>query len=68
MENNFIVSSSPHIRSGETIQSIMFNVILALIPAAAYGVYIFGFKALMVILVSIASAVATEAIFQKMRK
>ncbi len=68
MENNFIVSSSPHIRSGETIQSIMLNVILALLPATAYGVYVFGFKALIVVLVSIATAVATEAIFQKIRK
>lgn len=68
MDNNFIVSSSPHIRSGETIQSIMFNVILALIPATAYGVYVFGFKALIVVLVSIASAVITEAVFQKIRK
>ncbi len=68
METNFVISSSPHIRSGETTQSIMLNVILALIPAAAYGVYIFGLNALVVILVSVLTAVASEAIFQKVRR
>ncbi len=68
MENNFIVSSSPHIRSGETIQSIMLNVIIALCPAALYGVYIYGLKALIVIVVSILTAVISEAVVQKIRK
>ncbi len=68
MENNFIVSSSPHIRSGETIQSIMLNVILALCPAALYGVYIYGLKALLIIVISIVTAMLSEAIFQKIRK
>lgn len=68
METNFIISSSPHIRSGETTRSIMLNVIIALSPAAAYGVYIFGINSLLLIAVSIISAVFSEAIFQAIRK
>lgn len=68
MENNFVISSSPHIRTGETVRSIMLNVIIALTPAAAYGVYIFGLNALLLILISVVTAVFSEAIFQVIRK
>lgn len=68
MEGRLKVSSSPHIRSTETVQKIMRDVIIALLPAAAYGVYIFGLPALMVLALCIGSAVGTEALIQKMRK
>lgn len=68
METNFIISSSPHIRSGETVTSIMLHVLIALIPAAAYGVYIYGINAAITIAVCIVSAVVSEALFQKIRK
>lgn len=68
MENNFIISSSPHIRSGETVQSIMMHVLIALAPAAAYSVYIFGIQAAITIAISIASAVICEYLFQKIRR
>lgn len=68
MEGRLKVSSSPHIRSSETVQKIMRDVIIALLPAAAYGVYIFGLPALMILVLSIGSAVLTEAGIQKLRK
>ncbi len=46
----------------------MLNVIIALCPAALYGVYIYGIKALIVIVVSVVTAVVSEAVFQKIRK
>ena len=36
---NFVVSGTPHVRSKESIQSIMRDVIIALIPATAMGIY-----------------------------
>lgn len=68
MEARLKVSSSPHIRSKETTQKIMRDVAIALLPAAAYGVYNFGMSALMVLIVSVLSAVLTEFIIQKVRK
>ena len=42
-----IASSSPHIRSNEDTRSIMLDVIIALLPALAWSVYCFGWKALL---------------------
>lgn len=66
MNGFFNVSSSPHIRSGETTRSIMLDVAIALLPASAFGVYRFGVYALVVLLVSIASSVLSELVFQKL--
>ena len=68
MENRLTVSSSPHIRSSETTQKIMRDVAIALTPAALFGVYNFGMRALIILVVSILTAVATEAACQKIRK
>lgn len=68
MENKVFVTSSPHIRSGFTTQSIMRDVVIALIPAAGYGIYLFGFRAAIILAISIVFAVLTEMACQKMRK
>lgn len=62
------VSSNPHIRSKATTGGIMMAVIVALLPATGYGIYHFGIKALLIVLVSVASAVITEALFGLYRK
>ncbi len=62
------VSSSPHLRSEVTVQKIMLDVIIALIPASLMGVYFFGMRALILLAVSTLSAVASEVVFQKIRK
>lgn len=59
------VSSSPHVRSKVNTSSIMLTVLIALLPSALFGVYNFGPHALMLILVSVAVCVATEAIYEK---
>ncbi len=68
METRLRVSSSPHIRSGVTNQTIMRDVVIALTPAAAFGVYNFGMRALAILVIAIVSAMATEAICQRIRK
>ena len=60
------VSSSPHIRDKETSTGIMQWVCIALLPAAGYGVFHFGPRALMLLLVTVASCVATEYIYEKL--
>ncbi|CCQ98379.1 Electron transport complex, RnfABCDGE type, D subunit [[Clostridium] ultunense Esp] len=65
LENMLLVSSSPHIRSNESVQRIMLDVIIALTPAIIGSVYFFGLNALKLILISVASAMVFEAIIQK---
>lgn len=61
----FHVSSSPHVRSKDTSSRIMLYVILALLPTACFGVYNFGYRALILILVTVASCVASEWAFER---
>ncbi|MCH4167036.1 MAG: RnfABCDGE type electron transport complex subunit D [Megasphaera sp.] len=65
-EFTLTVSSSPHVRCNETIPKIMWNVVAALVPAAAFGVYYFGVNALVNIVVAIVSAVIFEFLWEKM--
>lgn len=66
MERELVVSISPHIREEDTISRIMFSVVLALVPALVGAVYFFGFRALWLVLISIVTAVATEAGVQRL--
>jgi len=63
---NYIVSSSPHIRSGESTNLIMRDVIIALIPALISGIYFFGFKALTITALAVITCIATEMAMQKL--
>ncbi|MFZ5352959.1 MAG: RnfABCDGE type electron transport complex subunit D [Bacillota bacterium] len=69
MDNNrYVVSSSPHIRSGESTQRIMLDVCIALLPALIAGIWFFGLNALLVTIVAVVFAVASEAAMQKIMK
>ena len=61
-----IASSNPHIRSNEDTRSIMLDVIIALCPALLMSVIRFGFRALIAVLVSVASAVFFEWLYRKL--
>ncbi len=54
------IRTSPHILSGYSVGSIMFNVVLALVPVALFAVYAFGLAALLTLTVAVASCVMTE--------
>jgi len=54
------IHSSPHIASGASVDVIMRNVVWALLPVAAFGVYSFGLAALLTLVVAVLSCVATE--------
>ena len=66
MSENYNISASPHIRSKVTTSNIMLYVIIALLPTTIFGVYTFGFSALLVIFITTASAVLTEYVYQKL--
>lgn len=62
------VSPSPHVRSGLTTQRIMLNVIIALIPAVIASGFIFGLRALFLILVCVSTALVWETLFNLITK
>lgn len=68
MDKLLHVSSNPHVRASQTTQKIMLDVIIALLPASIFGVYNFGYEALILILATIASCVATEYLYQVFMK
>ena len=65
MSNLLNISSSPHVRSKTSTNSIMYDVLLALAPAALFGIFNFGIRALVLIVVCMASCVLSEYIWQK---
>lgn len=68
VSKELVVSSSPHIKSDDTVSKIMFRVVLALLPTTFAGIYFFGFSSFVILIATILSSVLTEAIFQKVRK
>ena len=65
MSEKYQVSSSPHVRAKDSTSRVMLYVLIALLPASLFGIYNFGYKALVLILVTIASCMASEWIFDK---
>lgn len=60
MDNKLVVSLSPHIHSRDSVRRKMWNVVIALIPALAVAIYVFGIPALEVIMISVATCFSTE--------
>lgn len=65
MEHKFIVSSSPHVLMKDTTSSIMRDVLIALLPAVVASVIFFGFRALLIEVLCVASCMLCEFVFQK---
>lgn len=59
---------APHIRTSETVESVMYDVIIALVPAFIMAFYSFGIRALILTSVSVLSCMITEYICQKALK
>ncbi len=64
----FRQSPAPHIHKADDTRKLMLDVVIALIPASLAGVYFFGMKALLLLVLSMASAVLSEFIWQKLMK
>ncbi|MFI3170987.1 MAG: RnfABCDGE type electron transport complex subunit D [Eubacteriales bacterium] len=68
MSENYNISSSPHIRSKITTDNIMLMVVIALMPATIFGIFNFGINALILVVVTTATCVLTEYLYQKLMK
>ena len=66
MEKKLTVSFSPHVRGYDSVASTMLEVIIALVPALAGGVYFFGFRALAVCAVTVMACVLSEYVWDKL--
>ena len=66
--DSIIVTSSPHIHSHATVKNIMRDVVIALLPSTLAAVILFGFKALLMIVTCVTSAVLSEFFFNKITK
>lgn len=64
----YSLAFSPHVSDKRTVTSVMLDVIIALLPATACAIYYFGASTILTIVLSIAAAMATEAIIQKLCK
>ncbi len=67
-KNNLLISSSPHIFSNLSVQKIMWNVAIALLPAVLVSLWLFRIKALMLIIVCVLTSIIAEVLFLKLRK
>ena len=65
MTNILKMGPSPHIRTSETVEKVMYDVIISLIPAFLFAVYVFGIRAFIVTAVSILSCMVTEYLCEK---
>ena len=66
--HQLIVSASPHLRAADSTRGIMLDVILALLPAGAAAVVLFGWRSLLVMAVCVAAAVLSEYISRKIMR
>ena len=64
----YSLAFSPHVSDSRTVTSVMRDVIIALLPATACAIYYFGPSTILTIVLSIAAAMATEALIQKLCK
>ena len=67
-KKRFVMTSSPHIRAEENVRSIMMDVIIALFFPLIMGTYFFGWRALILTLVSVGAAVAFEEGYRRLAK
>lgn len=65
MSKLLAVSPSPHVHSGESTSRLMYNVVLALIPALAVTIFYFGVGALVVTAISVIACLGFEFLIQK---
>lgn len=65
MNNKLTVSVAPHIHSGGSLERCMWNVIIAMLPAFAMSIYVFGLSALWITLLSVGACILTEWLIDK---
>lgn len=65
VKDTYIITTSPHIHSPDSITRVMYSVVLALIPAVLVSIFFFGQAAILIYLIVIVTCLITEAVSQK---
>jgi len=65
---NYIVSMSPHIRGGNTIERMMLTFIIGLAPTSIAAIYLFGIKSLIIMILSVVTAVIVESAIERITR
>ncbi len=65
LPEKWLVTTSPHLRSPETVSQIMWTVVLALLPACVAGLVVFGWYAGLIMAIAVLSAMLSEAVVQR---
>lgn len=68
LPNTIHVSVSPHDRTSVTTRSLMRDVVIALLPACGMGVYTFGYRAFVILVLTVCACLLTELVYQKCMK
>lgn len=63
--NKLFISPSPHVYEDTSVKRLMFDVVIALLPALAFSIYFFGMGAIIVTLTAVVSCLAFEWLIQK---
>ena len=67
-DDKLIITTPPHVQSDESVRRIMFAVIYSLVPASLAAIYFFGLQAIILLLVCVGVSLATEYVFQRVRR
>ncbi len=62
---SLVITSSPHVRSTERLTDVMYDVVIAMIPAVLVSIYFFGLHSLLITVTAVVGCVAFEALFLK---
>ena len=68
MSELFHVSSAPHVRAKTSTMNVMLWVVIAMLPTAVFGIWNFGFRALLLIVATVLSCVVSETVFNLIAK
>ena len=63
-EKLYHISSSPHFRSGISTENLMYDVAIAMVPALLWGIYKFGFNAILITVLTCAACIASEYVYE----
>ena len=63
-----LISNTPHVRGGATTRRIMIDVMIALAPATIAGFVFFGLRAVLIVMLSLVTCVASEVVYRLIRK
>ena len=65
MADQFLITSSPHIRSNDSTRSLMLSVIISLFPVVVFSGFLFGLRAIIITILSVGSSILAEFLFNR---